>query len=136
MTDSTDSRVTIDARPSAEEIQAIRDGLLAFNVARLGPPNFVSIELVAREASGALLGGLLGHRRWGWLYVAQLWVDERHRARGVGSRLLRTAEDDARAAGCTTALLDTFSFQARPFYERQGYVVWATLEGYPPGHRQ
>jgi endonuclease/exonuclease/phosphatase (EEP) superfamily protein YafD len=30
----------------------------------------------------------------------------------------------------------TFSFQARPFYEKFGYEVFATLEDYPPGHRK
>jgi hypothetical protein len=49
---------------------------------------------------------------------------------------LLAAEAEAVAAGCTDAVLDTFSFQARRFYEWHGYHVYATLEGYPPGHRQ
>jgi hypothetical protein len=49
---------------------------------------------------------------------------------------LSAAEAEAVAAGCTDAVLDTFSFQARGFYERHGYHVYATLEGYPPGYRQ
>ena len=49
---------------------------------------------------------------------------------------MRAAEAEAVAAGCTDAVLDTFSFQARGFYERHGYEVYATLEGYPPGHQQ
>jgi hypothetical protein len=30
--------------------------------------------------------------------------------------------------------LSTFSFQARPFYEKLGYEVFATLEDCPVGH--
>ena len=38
--------------------------------------------------------------------------------------------------GCTHAHLDTFSYQARPFYERRGYSVFGTLDDYPPGHQR
>jgi hypothetical protein len=30
--------------------------------------------------------------------------------------------------------LSTFGFQARPFYEKMGYEVFATLEDCPVGH--
>jgi hypothetical protein len=30
--------------------------------------------------------------------------------------------------------LDTYSFQARGFYERLGYTVFGTINDYPPGH--
>jgi ribosomal protein S18 acetylase RimI-like enzyme len=65
-----------------------------------------------------------------------LWVDERVRRRGLATRLMAAAERYAIAKGCTDAFLETFSFQARPFYERLGYKVFGTLEEYPKGHRQ
>ncbi len=34
------------------------------------------------------------------------------------------------------AHLDTFSFQARGFYEALGYEVFGRLEEYPPGHER
>ena len=38
------------------------------------------------------------------------------------------------ARGCRYAHLDTFSYQARPFYDRLGYRLFGELENYPPGH--
>jgi hypothetical protein len=35
---------------------------------------------------------------------------------------------------CTYSYLDTFSFQARPMYEKQNYKVFGTLEDHPKGH--
>jgi hypothetical protein len=44
------------------------------------------------------------------------------------------AERYAIEKGAEAAFLDTFSFQARPFYEKLGYKVFGTLEDQPPGH--
>ena len=56
------------------------------------------------------------------------------RGHGLGSRLLLAAEDLAVSRGCRGSWLGTFDFQARDFYERHGYGVFATLPGFPPGH--
>lgn len=83
---------------------------------------------------GALVGGLTGETGWKWLFVDLLWIAETHRGRGLGARLLRSAEAEAVRRGALHVYLDTFDFQARPFYERQGYELFGTLEDYPPGH--
>jgi hypothetical protein len=36
--------------------------------------------------------------------------------------------------GCVGVWLDTFSFQARGFYEKLGYRVFGEVADYPPGH--
>jgi hypothetical protein len=45
-------------------------------------------------------------------------------------------EQEAKRLGCKHAHVDTYSFEARPFYERRGYELFATLEDYPKGHRK
>jgi GNAT superfamily N-acetyltransferase len=56
------------------------------------------------------------------------------RGAGIGTRLLRAAEDEAVRPGCVGAPAETFSFEARPFYEKPGYRVHGDMEGQPPGH--
>ena len=51
-------------------------GLRAFNEALIGPANDLPVHLVVRDASGAVIAGLLGNTKWGWLYVDKLWVTE------------------------------------------------------------
>lgn len=129
--------LTSEQHPSTPDVEVVQAGLLAFNIEHLGlEPKGSAVNLFLRNSSGQVIGGLLGGWRWGWLYVDKLWIQEAYRKSGGGSRLLQAAESEAIAAGCTDAVLDTFSFQARDFYERHGYEVYATLEGFPPGHRQ
>src|SRR5258705_8488285 len=127
--------VRIDSEVSEADERAVVRGLLAFNEAWIGPSNEQPVRLVARDELG-VVGGLLGSTRWKWLYVAKLWVDERGREKGIGTQLLTAAEDLARTRGCTDASLDTFEYQARPFYEKLGYELFGTLDGFPPGYRQ
>ena len=126
----------IDENVTAEEARAVELGLLAFNEARIGPSREQAVRLVVRDARGDVMAGLLGQTRWQWLYVAKLWVADAYRGKGLGTRLLERAEEIARSRGCTNALLDTFEYQARPFYEKLGYRLFGTLDGYPPGYRQ
>jgi aminoglycoside 6'-N-acetyltransferase I len=114
--------------------EEIRRGLMAFNVEHAGPDNYQELAIAARDLSGRLVGGLYGNTAWRWLFVDLLWVDASFRRKGLGRRLLRAGEAAARARGCTRAYLDTFDFQARPFYEREGYLVFGTQDDYPPGH--
>jgi GNAT superfamily N-acetyltransferase len=126
----------IDHNVSAEDEAAVIAGLRAFNVDRLGPANEQPVKLVVRDERGAVVGGLLGHTKWRWMYVSKLWVADSARGRGFGAKLMQAAEDLARSRGCTDVSLDTFEFQARPFYEKLGYKLFGTLEGFPPGYRQ
>lgn len=129
---------TIGVEPSASaaDIDVVAKGLLAFNVAVLGDPKEEPVQVFLRDDGGQVVGGLLGHIRWRWLYVAKLWIAESHRGRGHGAALLAAAEKYAISRACIGSYLDTFEYQARPFYERLGYRLFGTLEGYPPGYRQ
>jgi hypothetical protein len=49
------------------------------------------------------------------------------------TKLVRAMEAEAVGRGCHSAFLDTFSYQARPFYEKLGYEVFGALDDYPRG---
>lgn len=132
----TDLRVELEERPGADDARIVTDGLLAFNRAVIGDPNEVPLGVFVRDASGRVVGGLLGHVKWGWVYVAKLWLPDELRGRGVGTRVMRAVEEYARQHECLGIYLDTFEYQALPFYEKLGYEQFGVLEGYPPGYRQ
>ena len=92
------------------------------------------LNIFAHDQRGQLIGGIYGFTDRGWLRIEVLVVKDDRRGQGLGTRLLSAAESAARARGCHAAWLDTFSFQALPFYEKQGYTVFGALENYPTGH--
>ena len=128
--------IVVEQEPAETVRAAVLDGLRAFNRQRAEAPDFRPLTLAARDAGGALIGGLVGETGWRWLHVDLLWIADSHRGRGIGRALLAKAEEEARVRGCRPVYLDTFDFQARPFYERLGYSVFGVQEDYPPGHRR
>lgn len=89
------------------------------------------IAVYSRDDSGVMIGGLIGNRKGEWLNIDYLWVSSDVRGTGLGGQIMRAAEEEARHMGCLHALVDTFSFQARPFYEKQGYRLQMTLDDFP-----
>ena len=129
--------ITLTSSPETDPdaAAAVFKGLREYNQARVGPPGR-HVQLLLRDGEGTVCGGLIGRHLWGWLYVEALWIEESLRGRGWGTRLLTQAEAEARGAGCIRSVLDTFEFQALPFYQGLGYSVFGVLEDFPPGYRR
>ena len=95
----------------------------------LGKP----IRIFLRNPGDEVVGGVIANCFGGWVYIALLWVEKSLRNQGHGTQLMQLLEAEAIQYGCHHAHLDTYSFEARPFYERLEYELFATLEDYPEG---
>lgn len=93
-----------------------------------------SVRIFIRDRHDRVIGGIVADLFGGWAYISLLWIDEPRRNQGLGTRLVTMLEQEVLRLGCTHTHLDTYSFEARPFYEKLGYELFATLEDYPPGH--
>ena len=137
-------RLLHDADEALED--HLTEQLVAYNQALSGavrerflPGNLASqpVQAYVVDAGGALAGGCTGRveRVWHWLTVDLMWVADERRGQGIGSLVLDSVEQQARALGCRWSEVSTFDFQAPGFYERRGYVEYAVKHDYPPGHR-
>ena len=100
-----------------------------FNYGFVGEyPQQQSIRLNAKAADGKVLGGVRAYVFLYWLQIDVLWVADGARGRGLGSRLLAQAEARAMALGAHDAKLETFEWQARGFYLKQGYEEFARID--------
>lgn len=121
--------------PVKEEEAFVIAQLRAYNDSQVGR-DLRPLCVYARDASNAIVGGLIGKTYWNHLEVSFLWVDQHHRQHGHASAMMRAAEDEARARGCTAVFLDTFSFQAPGFYKKLGYSEFGRLAGFPGTHER
>jgi GNAT superfamily N-acetyltransferase len=67
------------------------------------------------------------------LFIHLVYLPDRLRGTGVGSRMLAMAEAEARRRGCRAGVLYTINFQAPGFYERLGWRVFGEIPCDPPG---
>jgi len=126
--------IAFDPHPPTADRDTIERGVDQHNVAVTGLCDYYPMAFVLRDGHGETRGGLLGDIWGGWLHVKYLWVDRPLRHGRWASRLIAAAEDYARERGARQVYLETFSFQARPLYEKLGYEVFSQLDDYPPGH--
>ncbi|MED3575773.1 GNAT family N-acetyltransferase [Cytobacillus praedii] len=91
------------------------------------------INIIVSDDKENWIGGLNADVYWNWLEINDFWFSEKYRGKGLGGLLLDKAEKIAKEKGAKNALLTTFEFQARSFYEIKGYQVVGEIKNYPPG---
>ena len=122
-----------------DESNYISDEIMHFNAGKVPftqkeTPIFK--KYVIKEEGNVIAGINAVMYHWGILYIDELFVAETHRDKHLGSYLLKKVEEEAKVLGATLAHLDTFDFQAKDFYLKQGYVIFGVLDDCPPGHQR
>ena len=97
---------------------------------RVVPGDFLPLFVYCCDQDGELIGGLCGRTLGGYLEVAAIWVSEPYQNNGIGTKLLRKAEQEAIGRGCRHAQLDVYDFQALAFVRKHGYQQFAALDKY------
>ncbi len=92
------------------------------------------INWLAYESEDILVGVLTANLLWDWIYIDELWVDERYRGTGLGQKLMNFAEDYAISHSLTGLWIWTQSWQAPNFYDRLGYEEFTRFNDFPKGH--
>ena len=63
-----------------------------------------------------------------------MWVEGNLQKQGWGTKLLHAAEREAIKNGCIFSLVDTWDFQAKEFYLKNGYERIGEVKNYWHGH--
>jgi len=130
--------IEITTKPNEQDAKTISQGIIDFNHSEI--PNLEPIEkevkfsVFARNQTKNIVGGIRAICFWNTLHIELLWLSESCRGKGVGKELIESAENFAKENGCEKVFVETTSWQAKPFYEKVGYKLIATLNDRPKGH--
>jgi GNAT superfamily N-acetyltransferase len=117
-----DPMVTLAAIRDPQAESAVVAGLVAYNIEKFGRVDSQTLDILVRDDNcGEPVGGILGHTSLGLFSLDLFYLPAELRGGGMGSRLMKLAETEARRRGCTAAFVYTVTFQAPGFYERHGY---------------
>lgn len=98
-----------------------------------------SVDVVTKEINlfatdgDKLVGGAIGFVEYNWYVLDLLYVDGAYRGQNIGTALMKQVEAYSQDLGLTGIKLETWDFQAKGFYEKNGFSVFAELKDCPPG---
>ncbi len=127
-------KITSSTDPDDADRKALMRLMDAHNDAATGLTDPVrKLSLLVHDDAGVVRGGLWGFSYYRWMFIDLLILADELRHAGLGTRLMAEAEAEARRRDLLGIWLDTFSFQARPFYERLGFRLCGQIDDFPPG---
>ncbi len=128
----TPAAIEVTDVADAEAHRAIGEGLRRYNVEQSGIDDSRPLNVVVRDpVLGTIVGGITGRTSLGLLFIDLFFLPPGSRRAGLGTRVIRAAEDEARRRGCVASVLVTINFQAPGFYERNGYRVMGAVDCLP-----
>jgi ribosomal protein S18 acetylase RimI-like enzyme len=117
-----------------EAISILEERIYEYNSEKVSCTDGLNFAQIIRNAKNEIIAGIGGWTWNGACEITQLWVNENHREKGFGKKLLGFAEGQAQQKNCSIMLVKSYSFQAPEFYQKHGYKVEHILENFPRGH--
>ena len=78
------------------------------------------------------VGAVVAKVFWGQLHIKYLYVDKAYRKQGIATLLIEKALAYGKEQGCAFSFVETLSFQGLGFYQKCGFILEFTRDGYTP----
>jgi GNAT superfamily N-acetyltransferase len=127
-------RLTVETEPGSEDIRFLEERLYEFNVEATGIRDGTLLGVFVRASGGSLIGGAFGWTWGGTCYLRYLFLPANMRGQGLGNKVMRAVENEAKSRKCQQIVLETHEFQAAGFYQKLGFKVVSRVADYPRGH--
>lgn len=122
--------------------KVIRDGIRKFN--NKNHPEHPIFQLYREKGyndpfgfyallDNQVIGGIIAHKKMQWLDVNIVYVNENFRKNKIGSHLINKVIEYCKKEELVGIHLYTLDFQAKGFYEKQGFELIAQIKDWPKG---
>lgn len=76
------------------------------------------------------IGAIVVQAFWGQLHIKYLFVEKKYRGQGLARKLMNHALEFGKHRGYRFAFVETMNFQAPKFYEKMGFKIEFSRQGY------
>lgn len=118
--------------PNSEDIKPIEDAIMKYSLSQVNAVKPKAWAFHAKEAN-QIVGGATERVHFSQFYLDNLWVEEKMRLNGYGSKIHEEIVVCAKQQGCNRIQLHTLNEKAVELYKRLGYETLATINGYVDG---
>lgn len=94
--------------------------------------NYEEYWFVAEDDAGEIIGTITGNAYYNEVHIGDLIIDKKYRGQNIGTKLVRTVEEEYKNKGFDKITLATFGFQAPDFYKKLGYSLEFVREDKDP----
>ncbi|BCL73330.1 GCN5-related N-acetyltransferase [Vibrio nigripulchritudo ATCC 27043] len=123
--------IEVTYHPDKQDLESIYQALREFNEPYFPDLDEKVLALFIRDHQHRVVGGIAAHLFYDSLHIHRIWIDANYRRKGIGTKLLKTAEREARKMQVKKIFLDTYNFQAPEFYQKHEYQEVGRYQGYP-----
>ena len=119
-----DLRLEVSTEDFGQDELILRRNLRKYLLSNVKDYQLEHFFLSYKTPEGDLVAGLLGYQNLGRFTIDKLWVGDKYRYKGLGSKLLQKIEKISKDAGDLYVRVNTTSFEALDFYKKNGYEVF------------
>lgn len=122
--------IQYESNPKPDDVQVLNDGIMEQAKQKKDMKQLDFFAFFIRDESGKIIGGCAGDNMYGSLFVGSLWVTEKLRGQGYGTKLMQSAEKLAKDSCCNFIAVNTFDWEALDFYKKMGFYVEFERKGF------
>ena len=132
-----EAQAFLDAQPFKAQqkiyynIFKVEEGLMKIDIFKKQTNS--SLNAMARGMTFGVCSMVSSVLRLDWYHLDLLYVDERYRRHHVGTDLINCIKKISLQYELTGIKLETWDFQARDFYVKNGFTIFGELRDCPPG---
>ncbi len=122
--------IELELKPSGEDLSFLTDQI---NQETPAYRSATPYAFFVRDAANKIIAGCNGFVIYGSIYTDQLWVDQKHRKKDWGRKLMEKVQAYGKEQDCGQTVVSTMDFQAPSFYKKLGYHIDFTRENCEKG---